>query len=88
METVNPTIPLGAIHHQAGILEETEMPGDRRSADGEVVGYLLHRTGAVGKKLDDRPAVGIAECRERIGGVCGGSAQFGLFTLVSTPLLL
>lgn len=78
METVNPAIPLGAIHHQPGILQQTQMPGDRGPADGEIVGYLLHRTSAVGKKLDDGSAVRITERREWIGGMCGCRAQLGL----------
>jgi hypothetical protein len=44
--------------------------------------------GAFSKKLDDGPAVGITECRERIGGMGGCGAQLGFLTLVPTLVLL
>ena len=55
------------------------MAGDSRPADREVLGYLFDRVSAVGKKLDNSPAIWITECRERIGGMWVGRARWVLW---------
>src|SRR5205823_7277822 len=49
------------VGHEPGLLQQPQVPGDRRPADRKLVGDLLNRAPAVAEDLHDRAPVGIPE---------------------------
>src|SRR2546422_590785 len=60
------------VDDEAGILEQAQMTGDRRPADGKRVGELAYGPAARPEQLDDGAPIGIAERVEGIAGQGGG----------------
>src|SRR5436190_12851566 len=61
IELVDPPVPLGAVDHQIGVLEDAQMLRDRRAADGEIRRQLADGKRALTQLGEDRPASGVAD---------------------------
>ena len=70
VEPVDPTRPARRLDHESGGLQQLEMARHGRPADRQGVGDLANGSVACAEELDDRPAVGVAECVERVAGRC------------------
>jgi hypothetical protein len=69
VQPVQPPRSLGAVGDEARLLEQAQVPGDRRAADRQRVGELLDgAVAAVREQLDDRAAMRVAERVERVSG--------------------
>jgi hypothetical protein len=72
VQAVEPPRPLGPRADEPRLLQQPEVPRDRRAADRQLVGELLDGAVAAREQLDDRPAVRVAE---RVEGVSGDGAE-------------
>jgi hypothetical protein len=66
LEVIDPPGPLGLLVHQSGTLQETQMAGDGRAADGHGRGDLLDRFVSMTEQPEDFAPVGVAQRFERI----------------------
>jgi hypothetical protein len=64
IEPVQAASTLALIRHQTGILQDFQVLGYGRPADGKGVGEFVYGEGAVGKTLKDGHARGISQCVE------------------------
>src|SRR4051794_10095580 len=70
VQAVDPLRTARLLDHQPGVLEQSQMPRHRRSADREGVGDVPDRPATGTEQFDDLAPVRIAERVERIIGRC------------------
>lgn len=66
LRAINPPGPHCSFGHQTRVLEDLQMLGDSRSADGKLLGDLTHGCRVITQHLEDRAPGGIGEGSEDI----------------------
>jgi len=61
VQLVQATLPIRAIHDQAGLFQDPQMLGHRRATDRELAGYLPDPPGPIGEAFEDRPSSGMTQ---------------------------
>jgi hypothetical protein len=68
VEPVQPAGALGPVADETGLLQQPQVPRDGGPADRQLVGQLAYGAVALPQQLDDRAAVGVAQCVEGVSG--------------------
>ena len=66
MESVDATGALGLLDDEAGLLEQPQVPRDRRAADGQGLRELADRPAVAREELDDGAPMRVPEGIERV----------------------